>query len=146
MKKTIDELSQDITKELSGQELKKALPPKIAYRIRKWLKQHGGQHSKLSTKMIQQTLTQKMEEALLLKELKKNEGMVSIFDNGEVKMDFGKEVDPKLKKAALEWVKKRGLKPIEASLNKSDSSFDSMSFAANSAINLANSVKRFKIQ
>lgn len=40
-------------------------------------------------------------------------------ENGMIKMEFDRSTPDHIKKAALKWAKKRGLKATEASLNKS---------------------------
>lgn len=69
--------------------------------------------------MVNKTIQAAFEHMSAIKELKKNECMVSAFENGAIRMDFGEEVDPKIKKAAMQWAKKKGLKTIEASIEKS---------------------------
>jgi hypothetical protein len=116
----IDSFSAEVTQELAMSPLEKALPPKLRYRFYKWLKQYRHlpmQQAKPS--MVNKTIQAAFEHMSAIKELKKNECMVSAFENGAIRMDFGEEVDPKIKKAAMQWAKKKGLKTIEASIEKS---------------------------
>lgn len=50
-------------------------------------------------------------------------------ENGMIKMEFDRNTPEHIKKAALKWAKKRGLKPVEASLNKSANSSESYIFS-----------------
>ena len=63
----------------------------------------------------------KTEEVLdFTQPLAKNEYETSINGDGEMRMEFGPEVPDLVKKRAMDWAKKRGLRAKEASLNKSD--------------------------
>jgi hypothetical protein len=68
---------------------------------------------------MSQMVHNKFERASALESLLKNEVMVAAFDDGDLRFDFGAKVPEKIKKAAIEWAKKRGLRPVEASLAKS---------------------------
>jgi len=116
----IDSLSAEITQELAMSPLEKALPPKLRYRFYKWLKQYRHLPAPKQNNMVNKTINAAFEHMKAIKELKKNECMVSAFQNGAIRMDFGEEIDPKIKKAAMQWAKKKGLKTIEASLEKND--------------------------
>ena len=123
----IDDLSAELTKEFSAKELsfpeiEKALPPKLAYRFQKWLKSLLYKKPAEFVPQVEKSIKNAFEEMVLQKTLKKNEAMVSIYDSGMVKMDFGSDVSPKLKAAAMEWAKKRGLKASEATMVKSKDS------------------------
>jgi hypothetical protein len=131
MGNTLDDLTLDLARDLQTEKLRKYLPPKLAYRFREWLRRFGGKASGKSKPTQQQVsgiLAQKVEEMVALSELKKNETMASFYDNGIVKMDFGSEVSDKTKKAALAWAKRKGLKAIEATLNKSTTMSESTLF------------------
>ncbi|HSV26693.1 MAG TPA: hypothetical protein VLH60_02265, partial [Sedimentisphaerales bacterium] len=121
-------LALEIGQTFKAEPLRKYLPPSLAYRIRKWLQRTGTRAT--SKKQLAQLLTQKFEEYVAVSQLKKNEALASVYDGGVVKMDFGPEVDDKLRKAALQWAKKRGLKPVEASLKKSAGSTSYVLYAA----------------
>lgn len=54
---------------------------------------------------------------------------VDLMDNGEMKMEFGPEVPELVKKRAIEWAKKRGLRVKESSLGKSESGFEWLIFS-----------------
>jgi len=100
------------------------LPPKLKYKLQKWLKslraetgvKQMDQRRRVET--VKSELTAKVLEAMEIKELKKNEVMASAYSDGSVKMDFGSDVPSETKKAAMKWAKKRGLIPVEASLAK----------------------------
>lgn len=116
----IDSLSAEMSHDLAFSKLEKALPPKLRYRFYKWLKQHG-QHAKVpvapdAVKAVVQKAYNHIKD---IRELKKNEVMTSIYGNGFIRMDFGGDIDTKVKDAAMSWAKKRGLKAMEASVSKS---------------------------
>lgn len=50
-------------------------------------------------------------------------------ENGMIKMEFDRSTPEHIKKAALKWAKKRGLKATEASLNKSSNYPESYTFS-----------------
>lgn len=116
----IDSLSAELTRELSLTPLEKALPPKLRYRFYKWLKQHGSHGPHLAQQKVQHAVEKAYNHVEAVKELRKNEVMTSLYDNGFIRMDFGGDVDPKVKDAAMKWAKRRGLKASEASVNKSN--------------------------
>lgn len=116
----IDTLSLELTKEIANtHQLEKNLPPKLLYRFRKWLKSFASGLSPEQHQKMGKAIDSAYKEIMGTKTLKKNEAMASFYDSGLVKMDFGSEVDPKVKDAALKWAKRRGLKVVEASLDKS---------------------------
>jgi len=121
----LNELALEISKSLfdgKHEEIEKALPPRIAYRLKRWFQQMSPKLKALSPRkkqLMQRGIAQKMEEYLAVKDLKKNEMMTSVYKNKDVKMFFGSEIPENIKKMAIDWAKKRGLKPIEVSLNKS---------------------------
>lgn len=108
----------------SSDNLRKAkMPPKLKYRIRQWLQRVRGSYN-LSPSQAAEIITEKFEEAVALKTLKKNQIMASLYKNGSVRLDFGQGVSEKAKQAALEWAKKKGLKiesdELAKSMNKSN--------------------------
>lgn len=116
----IDEAALKVIKEVT-EPLQKRIPEHIYRKIRAWLKR---MHPKLShtpdyKKKIPELIAQKTEEYLLKGTLKKNDALISVYEGGIIKMDFGQGTDDKAKKRAIEWAKKRGLKVSEASLTKS---------------------------
>lgn len=117
-----DTLSAEITQKLSLTPLEKALPPKLRYRFYKWLKQFGAHAQAAPKAQVKQVVEKAYNHIAAIKELKKNEVMTSLYDNGFIRMDFGGAVDKKVKDAAMAWAKKRGLKATEASLEKADGS------------------------
>lgn len=103
----------------SPNNLKKAgLPPKLRYRIRRWLQKIRGAYN-VSPKEAGEIITEKFEQALALKTLKKNQVMASLYKNGSVRLDFGQNVSSKARQAAIEWAKKKGLKIESDELAKS---------------------------
>jgi len=120
MKIDADTLSAELTRELAFSPLEKALPPKLRYRFYKWLKQYSGRGPKvLPAKQVKETVEKAYTHMSAIKELKKNEVLTSIYDNGHIRMDFGGNVDQKVKDAAMKWAKRRGLRATEASIEKS---------------------------
>jgi hypothetical protein len=120
MKNDIDSVSAELTQELAFSPLEKMLPPKLRYRYYKWLKQfRGSSPSKSSPDQVQKTIEKAYEHIEAVKTLKKNEVMASFYESGAIRMDFGSDVDPKVKEAAMKWAKRRGLRASEASLDKS---------------------------
>ena len=125
----IDDLSVELSQEIALENLEKKLPPKLMYRYRRWMRRMHPQTGPYHFGVVNQAMTQKMEDIEAGSDLAKNEAMASFYDNGIVKMDFGPDVDPKVKEAALKWAKRRGLNPVEASLNKGADSFQSAVFS-----------------
>lgn len=128
MKMNIDELSAEISSSLAQEKLEKALPPRLAYRLRAFLKRYG---TSGPLQQVKNVMTQKFEEALALKELKKNQVMASTYENSVVKLDFGSDVPESVKKSVMAWAKRRGLKATEASLTKSKNARSSITYATN---------------
>jgi hypothetical protein len=116
--KDIDSVSADLTRELAFSPLEKMLPPKLRYRFYKWLKQYSAPRIN-PMQGVHKTVDQAFAHMLAIKELKKNEVMTSVFEDGSVRFDFGGAIDPKIKKSAMDWAKRKGLKASEASLDKS---------------------------
>lgn len=107
-------------------DLIKGLPPRIASRLKYWFHRQGRRVHIWGGKNVGQLIAHKMEEAMALKELRKNQFMARVHSDGIVKLDFGAEVPQSIKKAAIDWAKRKGLKPIEANLSKSNSSISSV--------------------
>lgn len=142
--KDIDTAALEMATEGQLDNMYKALPPKLAYRFRKWMKMMG-KHPTIKSEDLVRVLTQKVEEATALQNLSKNEVMASVYDNGIVKMDFGSSVPENVRKAAMSWAKRKGLKPVEASLNKSANSPQSVLLCAGELESIdGNCVKRLK--
>lgn len=110
----------DLIKTMSDNrtDLQKMLPPKLKYRIRHWLRSLGLKG--VPPQKARQMITQKIEEELHVRSLEKNEALASFYEDKVVKFDFGSGVSPEAKKAALAWAKKRGMRPVEATLAKSN--------------------------
>jgi hypothetical protein len=121
MPKEINQLALDVSNDLVTETLAKGLPPKLLYRLRALAHKYGWKvpHKQIQNVMTN-ALTQKMEELNNLKSLKKNEVMASIYSNKTLKMDFGSEVSEEVKKKAMDWCAKKGLKVVEASMSKSE--------------------------
>jgi hypothetical protein len=101
-------------------ELEKALPPKLAYRFRRWLRRfHQGILPSMRVSKVERIVLSAFEDYLYKSQLKKHDVLFSKYENGEVRFDFGSNVSEKIKKAAIAWAKKRGLKVVESSLQKS---------------------------
>lgn len=119
MKNDIDEMSTELTKELEMSSLEKALPPKLKYRYYQWLNRLKQQNPNVSQNAIQHAVEKAMKDLEMIKTLKKHQAAASFFDDGTVRLDFGAKVDEKVKKAALDWARRRGLKTLEESVKKS---------------------------
>jgi hypothetical protein len=119
MERDLDQMTFDLIKTMSENrsDLQKKLPPKLRYRIRHWLKTLGLKG--VSPQRAKQIITQKFEEEVAVRSLAKNEALASFYEDQVVKFDFGSGVSPAARKAAIKWAKKRGLRPVEASLAKS---------------------------
>lgn len=139
----IDEISAQLTRELCVEYLEKALPPKMLYRLRLSLKKLQPR-SPVEAKKIEKILNTKLEDYYAIGTLQKNEAMASLYDNGLIKMDFGPNVSEKLKKAAMLWAKRRGLKPVEATLAKSSDAVYSVTFTPKTVSGFGICVKRIK--
>lgn len=128
----VDTLSAELSHDLAFSRLEKALPPKLRYRFYKWLKQHG-QHAKVpvAPEQVKAVVQKAYNHVKDIRELKKNEVMTSIYDNGCIRMDFGGDIDKKVKDAAMSWAKKRGLKAMEASVSKSAGANSHIIFSKN---------------
>jgi hypothetical protein len=122
MERDIDQMTFDLIKTMSENQagINKALPPKLKYRIRHWLRGLVGRG--VSEQRAKQFIAQKFEEEVAVRNLAKNETLASFYEDQVVKFDFGSEVSAEAKKKAIAWAKKRGLRPVEASLAKSSAS------------------------
>jgi hypothetical protein len=107
---------------------KTSLPPKIKYRIRKWIETMRHAKPNMSNKDLAGNIVKKFEEALAIKELKKNQVMASMYKSGGMRLDFGMNVSEKAKKAALEWAKKKGLQIETSELAKSVAKSNKLEF------------------
>jgi hypothetical protein len=129
----IDDLSVELAKNFSFTKL----PPKLRYRLKQWLKNVSTpvSYSRQQRQRIQSAIKNEIVAQILDKdatvELKKNEMMASSYSDGTLKLDFGSEVPEKVKKAAMGWAKKKGLKVVELSLNKAENVASSMVLSAN---------------
>jgi hypothetical protein len=116
----IDDLSMELAKNFNYTKL----PAKLRYRLRQWLRRvtppvQAQQRQQLKTTIKNEIIAQILDKDAS-SELKKNEMMASSYTDGTLKLDFGSEVPEPVKKAAMNWAKKRGLKVVELSLNKSE--------------------------
>lgn len=114
--------------EKKNEELNKTLPPHIMNKLKYWFHRQGRRVRIWGPGRTAQMIAQKIEEAMALKDLRKNQFMARVHADGIVKLDFGAEVPESIKKAALEWAKRKGLKPIEANLSKSDTVSSSVTY------------------
>ena len=142
----IDSLSVEISKSLSSEVITKSLSPKMAYKFRKWAQKSAPKFAE-NPQLIshaQQLIKRKVEELAVQKSLKKNEAVASFYDNGVVRMDFGSEIPEKIKKAAMNWAKKKGLKAVEASVAKSVSNPSYIIFSGTQQSNTGECLQRYK--
>lgn len=128
-RKNIDDLTVEIMNQQVADDLRKALPPRLAYRLRHWFQQQGRRVRLSGTRKVAQQVAQKIEQAMALKELKKNQFMARVHDDGVVRLDFGAAVPEPVRKAAMDWAKRKGLKPVESSLAKNIDSVFSITYA-----------------
>jgi hypothetical protein len=143
----IDSLSLEMAESMiEGEGLSKAIPPKLYYRLRAWLRHmHPTNMPREELKQkVTAAIAEKMEELTALNQLKKNEFMASLYDSGTVKLDFGSDVPEEVKKAAMGWAKRKGLRPIEASLNKSAGTVNTMVYSSSENTLSGRCVKRLK--
>lgn len=132
--KDIDKLTQKIFEDqLEVANLAKAMPPKLRYALRRWVEKYSTKSPQTVPKM-KEMLTAKFEEKRDLETLAKSSVMVSTFDNGGIRMDFGSNVPEKTRKAAMEWAKKRGLKAVEESMAKSNDGTSTTSVVFNQRV------------
>ena len=116
----LDQLAIELTKGFKTV----SLPPKLRYKVSKWLKSVSGQtpDKQADRRRLMETAKSELVSGLLAhlggKPLCKNEVMASQYDNGSIRFDFGSDVPSNVKKAAMQWAKKRGLSPTEASMKK----------------------------
>ncbi|MGH7240990.1 MAG: hypothetical protein ACREGB_01700 [Candidatus Saccharimonadales bacterium] len=122
----IDQAAVELVNEMSKDSLTKGLPPKLLYRFRRWLRTHAASlaPNPAAVAQVKKALVDNYRELEATKTLQKNEMLASFYDSGAVKLDFGPGVPDKMKKAAIDWAKRKGLKPVEASLNKSKEAFN----------------------
>ena len=145
--KDIDQIAIEMAK---SADLSKAIPPKLKYKFTKWLKSLRPETADKQTdrRRLMETakseLVDRINEMIARKNLAKNETMVSAFNDGAIKFDFGSEVPDNIKKAAFNWAKKRGLKAVEASLTKSVDSVETVMFASSTPDPLRSCSKRVR--
>lgn len=145
--KDIDQITIELAK---SADLSKALPPKLKYKFMKWLRSMRPEFGDKQTdrrrmvEVAKSELIDRIKELEFRKKLAKNEAMMSTFDDGAIKFDFGSEVPDHIKKAAFGWAKKRGLKAIEASLMKSVDSVETVMFVSDQVNPMRSCAKRVK--
>ena len=142
----IDTLSAELSHELMFESIEKSLPPKLAYRFQAWMRRMRRRPivQQMGIGKFEQIVTDKMKEIKSHQSLAKNEALASFYDTGIVKMDFGSDIDPKIKEAAIKWAKRRGLKVAEASLAKSEAGITSYTFATEYVGNEGSCLKQIK--
>lgn len=137
----VDQLSLQLTEALrSREDLSKGIPPKLYYRLRSWLKRMRPENAALAG--AGEAMTEKFETAIYAEKLHKNEFAASVFEGGQVRLDFGADVPDTVKEAALRWAKRRGLRPVEASLQKSSTGSSSITFATGADSALGTCLRR----
>jgi len=103
--------------------------------------------AKLKPKMphaeMKEMVQQKFEHAMSIEKLAKSAAIASVYDNGDMRFDFGASVPERVKKAAIEWAKKRGLNPTEASLAKSENGSSYVKLASGNKNPAIKCVRRF---
>jgi hypothetical protein len=109
-------LHQILDEARAYQTLEKALPPKLAYRLRSWLRRY---HQPVRPQLAQ-LVSDRAQQDSWARGLHKSQVGVTLHDNGSFRFDFPKDLPQGIRDLALRWAKKRGLNPIEASLAKSD--------------------------
>jgi hypothetical protein len=130
MRKTIDDLALQIMGEKVAEDLRKALPPKVAYRLRHWFEYVGPRVRIGGRKKLKQRANQTTKSEA---PLRKNQIMAQIGADETIRMDFGADIPESIKKAAMTWAKRRGLKAVEASLQKSADSSSYIIFSKTDA-------------
>lgn len=116
MSRDLDEITLSVATSMAAEPIFKGLDPKIRFKLYKWLYKDSAPEMKTNM------LIQKMEELMSTQKLEKNESMFTFYNNGAVKMDFGPNVSDKVKKAAMDWAKRKGLNAVEIPLKKSANS------------------------
>ena len=122
----LDKMAIELTKSFK----KVSLPPKLKYKVKKWLQSVSPQtpDKQMDRRRVMETAKTELTRALLhhidARPLAKNEIMASQYDNGALRFDFGSDVPDQVKHAAMVWAKKRGLNPVEASMNKNQGSME----------------------
>lgn len=104
--------------EIIDAALNKAEAKTSAQARRKFLMETGVPASRRK-KLKAKTNKAELDEDKKEENLEKNACQFTSFDNGDLKMEFGEDVPDLIKKRAMEWAKKRGFNPAEASLGKS---------------------------
>jgi hypothetical protein len=127
MKKSADEITQDIIDDIKFQDLTKGMPPKLKYRLTAWLKRFSSKlQNPTEVKKFEQTVKKEIES---MHKLEKHEARVDMYRSGAIKMEFGADVPEDVKKAALKWAERKGLKQVEVSLAKSKNATSHVIFA-----------------
>jgi hypothetical protein len=98
---------------------------------------------KMPQEEMKQMVHQKFEHAVIVENLAKGAAVASVFDNGDLRFDFGASVPDRVKKAAIEWAKKRGFSPTEASLAKNVDAPSYVKLSSGSTAPAVKCVKRF---
>lgn len=142
----IDKVSLELTQEIALESIEKTLPPKLLYRFRRWMRQmrQTSPIANLPVGKFEQIVFEKFKEIQSSTALAKNEAAASFYDGGIIKMDFGSDIKASVKDAALRWAKKKGLKVVEMSLNKSADEVSTYKFAASDSASEGHCIKRVK--
>lgn len=138
----LDDLTVELADALARRsDIAKALPPKLYYRMRAWRRK---MRPSVPYHQLEQMVARKYEDELAASGLAKHEGMATSYSSGELRLDFGSDVSDQVKKRAITWAQRRGLKPVEASLAKSGSAGSSMLFSVSGQLGAGNCVKRVR--
>jgi hypothetical protein len=146
-KMDIDKVSLELSQEIALESIEKALPPKLLYRFRRWMRQmrQTSPIAEMPVGKFEQIVFEKFKEIQSSSGvLAKNEASASFYDGGIIKMDFGSEIKSSVKEAALRWAKKKGLKVVEMSLNKSSNSVTAYTFASSDNAIEGKCIKKIK--
>lgn len=143
-KKPLEKITQSMKSPLLAKEITNYLKRAHVARKLRGAKTKANMRQNLTPQQIAQQFVDKAEEVYTLKSLAKNDTMVSMYKSGSIRLDFGSDVPDKIKKAALKWAERRGLNPVEASMNKSSKPAPSY-FVYNQEYDLVDEcLKRFK--
>lgn len=143
----IDKVSLELSQEIALESIEKTLPPKLLYRFRRWMRQmrQTSPIAEMPVGKFEQIVFEKFKEIQGASNvLAKNEASAEFYDGGIVKMDFGSDIKSSVKEAALRWAKKKGLKVVEMSLNKTAASISTYKFAASDSSVEGKCVKKVK--
>lgn len=143
----IDKVSLELSQEIALESIEKTLPPKLLYRFRRWMRQmrQTSPIAEMPVGKFEQIVFEKFKEIQAASDvLAKNEASAAFYDGGIIKMDFGSDIKSSVKEAALRWAKKKGLKVVEISLNKSTAAVSTYKFATSDESTQGKCIKKIK--